>query len=183
MANDYFQFKEFTIHQPHCAMKVSTDACILGAWTPILPNTKNVLDIGAGTGLLSLMLCQRKNELTIDALEIDENAYLQAVQNIEASTFANKVQVHLADAKTWQSPMQYDLIICNPPFFSNNLKGENATRNLARHNDHLDFESLAGIIDHYISDNVYASILLPTTETNNWQKAIESTVLKMQKQF
>src|SRR5690606_2219536 len=97
MSNSYFRFKQFTVHQEHCAMKVSTDACIQGAWTPIGAQVKNILDIGAGTGLLSLMLAQRQPQAKIDAIELDAAAAQQAAQNIAASPWADWVAVITGD--------------------------------------------------------------------------------------
>eukprot|EP01136_Pigoraptor_vietnamica_P012822 Opistho-1_new@53158 len=117
MSNHYFQFKQFTIHQDKCAMKVSTDACIQGAWTPIANDVVHVLDIGTGTGLLSLMLAQRNSNIHIDAIELDADAARQAQENISASPWADRVDVMQGDVTAYQFAKQYDMVICNPPFF------------------------------------------------------------------
>lgn len=80
-----FSFKQFSVNQERCAMKIGTDGVLLGAWTPLINNPNAILDIGAGTGILSLMLAQRSNAAQIDAIEIDEDAYEQCVENFEAS--------------------------------------------------------------------------------------------------
>lgn len=171
MSNDYFQFKQMRIEQSQCAMKVSTDACIQGAWTPIAAHVQRVLDIGTGTGLLALMLAQRKHTLNIDALEIEHSAAQQAIENIQQSPFAAQINIYETDAQDWLSEQAYDLIICNPPFFSNSLKSDKQLRNLARHNDSLTFDNLAQLIASRLKPDAYASILIPTTEQANWAAA------------
>jgi tRNA1Val (adenine37-N6)-methyltransferase len=183
MSNDYFQFKQMRIEQDQCAMKVSTDACIQGAWTPIEEAVYNVLDIGTGTGLLALMLAQRKNTLSIDALEIDHSAAQQALKNVTHAPFKSQINIHETNAQSWVSGHTYDLIICNPPFFSNNLKGVNEQRNLARHNDNLTFDNLAKIISDSLKSNGYASILIPTTERANWESVAQKYELYTVKQL
>src|SRR5882724_12429409 len=121
MSNHFFQFKQFTIHQDHCAMKVTTDASLFGAWAEESvrsrePGVRNILDIGTGTGLLSLMLAQRINA-DIDAIEIDEAAAEQAIENTEASAWKERITVINADAKNYSFPKKYDCIISNPPFY------------------------------------------------------------------
>lgn len=169
MPNNYFKFKQMTIGQANSAMKVSTDACIQGAWTKISPNCNRILDIGCGTGLLSLMLAQRQPIATIEALEIDANAAQDAKSNFEQSPWANRLTLHLTNALDWEQDRSFDLIICNPPFFSNSLKGPDAQRNLARHNDSLSFEALSKMMSKYLSANGQASILLPYEQLTPWQ--------------
>jgi tRNA1Val (adenine37-N6)-methyltransferase len=147
MANSYFDFKQFRIEQGNCGMKVSTDACIQGAWTPVPHGACRILDAGAGTGLLSLMLAQRAPEVMIDALEIDEAAAIQAGENISASAFADRIHIHHQDVRSFQPEDQYDLIICNPPFFINSLNSPEAARNLARHNHTLQQKDLLDLFD------------------------------------
>ncbi|MGN6568280.1 MAG: tRNA1(Val) (adenine(37)-N6)-methyltransferase, partial [Flavipsychrobacter sp.] len=142
MSNQYFQFKQFRIEQDKCAMKVSTDACIQGAWTPIHDHVRHVLDIGTGTGLLSLMLAQRDPRMHIDAVELDEQAATQAKENIVSSPFSERIDIIHGDAKEYQANQQYDLIICNPPFFQNSLLGDNSKRNTARHTLSFSYEDL-----------------------------------------
>ncbi len=172
MSNSYFQFKQFTIHQDKCAMKVSTDACIQGAWTPILSGVKKVLDIGAGTGLLSLMLAQRSEAVHIDAVELDEDATTQAKENIAASPWKERIRVIQGDIRTTALP-QYDMIICNPPFFQNSLLGDSEERNKARHTLSLGYEDLFYIIAKVLTEDGYASILLPVAEHAVWEAIVK----------
>jgi tRNA1Val (adenine37-N6)-methyltransferase len=120
MSNSYFQFKQFIIHQDRCAMKVTTDGCLFGSLSPTLIKEErviNVLDIGTGTGLLSLMLAQAKHNAYIDAIEIDKDAFEQACQNVEVSPWGGRIKVFHADARDNEFPHKYDLIISNPPFY------------------------------------------------------------------
>ena len=179
MSNDYFDFKKMRIEQRNCAMKVSTDACIQGAWTPMEASWNKGLDIGTGTGLLSLMLAQRTDRLQIDALEIDASAAQQAAVNFCNSGFAPQINIHHTDAKKWESNKLYDLIICNPPFFSKSLKGADVQRNTARHNDNFSFNDLITLIEKNLGDHGQASILLPCTEIKRWEEAKEESSLKI----
>ncbi len=165
MSNSYFQFKQFTIHQQNCAMKVCTDACLFGAWVAEKVDRReitvdSILDIGCGTGLLSLMLAQRSNAVT-DAIEIDEMAAEQAVENIDASPWKNRLQVICGDARTVHLGRKYDLIISNPPFFENGLRSNDAKRNIALHGDALSFEELVAAVTKHISPDGIFAVLLP----------------------
>src|SRR5437016_546981 len=134
MANSYFQFKQFTVHQERSTLKVSTDSCIFGAWVAeksrelrfVDPSTGSgrtipaALDIGAGTGLLMLMLAQQWNG-AIDGIEIDKSAYEQALENIQASPWGNRLHLFNGDITSFALPGVYDLIISNPPFYEGDL--------------------------------------------------------------
>ena len=137
-----FKFKKFTVQQDRCAMKVGTDSVLLGAWCPIDNNPKSVLDIGAGTGVLSLMLAQRTNAEQIDSVEIDEEAYEQCVSNYENSPWSDRLFCyHAGLVELVEDPEdEYDIIISNPPFYSEDFKTENAQRDLARFQDAMPFE-------------------------------------------
>lgn len=172
MSNHYFQFKQFTIHQDKCAMKVSTDACIQGAWTPIAGSVVDVLDIGAGTGLLSLMLAQRNSNIQIDAIELDTDAAAQASENINASPWADRINVIAADVTTHPFTKQYDMVICNPPFFNNSLLGDDEQRNSVRHTISLTYNALFSVLQKVLKSTGYAAILLPTAEHEVWQQLL-----------
>lgn len=174
MGNSYFRFKEFTINQDSCAMKVSTDACIQGAWTPVIKSSStNILDIGAGTGLLSLMLAQRSNANTIDAIEYDSDAAKQAEDNIKSSPWAERIHIIEADATLYQYNKKYDLIIANPPFFNNSLLGPDSLRNQARHTIGLSYRKLFDVICQNIISDGMASILLPAQHYQEWLKILD----------
>jgi tRNA1Val (adenine37-N6)-methyltransferase len=121
VANNYFQFKQFTIHQDRCAMKVTTDGCLFGAWIAKQVDgnklaVDNILDIGTGTGLLSLMIAQQ-SPAKIDAIEIDKETYEQAKENVAASPWAERINIIHGDAKQLPASQQYDVIVSNPPFY------------------------------------------------------------------
>jgi tRNA1Val (adenine37-N6)-methyltransferase len=168
MSNHYFQFKQFRIEQKHCAMKVSTDACIQGAWTPILSQVNNVLDIGTGTGLLSLMMAQRNDKISIDAIELDKASANQAHENFQASSWKNRIQLFEGDVRSFAFEKKYDLIICNPPFFQNSLLGNKQERNKARHQLSLGFDDLLKAMNNHLNEDGYASVLLPFNEHQYW---------------
>ena len=147
-------------------MKIGTDGVLLGAWTPLINNPYNVLDIGAGTGILSLMLAQRSNAEQIDAIEIDEDAYEQCVENFEASPWSDKLFCfHVGLDEFVDEPEdEYDLIISNPPFYTNDYKSENTSRDLARFEDALPFEELIEAAALLLSDNGIFSVIIPYKE-------------------
>lgn len=152
-------------------MKIGTDGVLLGAWTPLINNPYNVLDIGAGTGILSLMLAQRSNAAPnnvgiIDAIEIDEDAYEQCVENFEASPWGDKLFCFHAglDEFVDEPEDEYDLIISNPPFYTDDYKTDNTSRDLARFEDALPFEELIEAAALLLSDNGIFSVIIPYKE-------------------
>jgi tRNA1Val (adenine37-N6)-methyltransferase len=147
-------------------MKIGTDGVLLGAWTPLINNPYNVLDIGAGTGILSLMLAQRSNAEQIDAIEIDEDAYEQCVENFEASPWGDKLFCFHAglDEFVNEPEDEYDLIISNPPFYTDDYKSDNSSRDLARFEDALPFEELIEAAALLLSDNGIFSVIIPFKE-------------------
>jgi tRNA1Val (adenine37-N6)-methyltransferase len=174
MSNNYFRFKQFTVQQDKCAMKVSTDACIQGAWTPVDENVSSVLDIGTGTGLLSLMLAQRSEGIHIDAIELDEDAATQAVENITSSPWKDRIEVIHADVRNYVFNKQYDMVICNPPFFNNSLLGSNDGRNNVRHTLSLSYPDLFTVIGKALKPAGYASVLLPVAEHAEWERIVRA---------
>jgi len=169
MSNEYFQFKQFTVVQERGAMKVTTDACIQGAWTTVLPGTKYVLDIGAGTGLLSLMLAQRYTNIITDAIEIDADAAQEARDNVVASPWKDRINILEGDVRNYAFQRKYDLIISNPPFFNNSLLGNEAGKNTARHTVSLSYAELLKVMEENLEDDGRVSIMLPTTEYIRWK--------------
>lgn len=141
MPNQYFKFKQFTIEQSDCAMKVGTDGVLLGAWTPV-DDAHRILDVGTGTGLIALQLAQRQPHASIDAIEIDAQAASQARCNVQASPWADRVNIICQDFRCYESAQPYQLIVSNPPYFVDALRCPDAQRNAARHTDRLNYEVL-----------------------------------------
>jgi tRNA1Val (adenine37-N6)-methyltransferase len=179
-----FQFKQFTVAQDKCAMKVSLDACLFGALCDV-SSARKVLDIGTGTGLLALMVAQRCHA-HIDAVELDNDAAKQASENIANSPFASRIALHQHSIQQFQvnsDKHQYDRIICNPPFFSQHLTGNNTQRNLARHNDSLSFSDLCQSINTLLAPKGEAWLLLPQHEHLNFLPNATSNQLHLIKQY
>lgn len=161
-----FQFKQFIIEQDKAGMKVTTDACIFGAYLPV-ENKKRIVDIGTGTGLLALMMAQR-TDAHIDAVELDEQAFQQAFDNVAKSVFAEQVKViHSAIQEYTQGHEGvYDLVVSNPPFFNNHLKSTKETKNKALHTDTLSFDDLLDAAKTIITNDGTFVVLLPEYETS-----------------
>ena len=166
MANNYFQFKQFTIHQELSAMKVTTDGCLFGAWTanaihelklPVM----NALDIGCGTGLLSLMVAQLNPDIVLDSVEIDESAAKEARENISAAGKNATIHIFHQDILQYQPHKKYRIIFSNPPFYEKELKGNNSARNTAHHNGGLLIDKLLGWCKNWLEDNGRICLLLP----------------------
>ncbi|MBN8838245.1 MAG: methyltransferase [Sphingobacteriia bacterium] len=180
MPNNFFQFKQFMIQQEHCAMKVTTDACLFGAMVAehvkqtISYRAQNIinscLDIGTGTGLLSLMLAQKNKQLAIEAVEIDEEAAKQAEQNFVHSSWKSNLSVHCTSIQQFvkNNTRKFDFIISNPPFFNNDLKSNKHDRNIALHSAALSFEELIYCIKTTISAAGRFAILLPYHRTTEF---------------
>ena len=170
MPNPYFQFKQFTIQHDQCAMKVCTDACILGAWfAEKIPQGSKVLDIGAGSGLLTLMLAQ-KVKAQFDAIEKDAQSFKQMTENIERSKWKDTIHAFMGDATTYAFPQLYDFIICNPPFYENDLKSGNEKKDLAKHDTGLTLEALVEVIDQNLTAYGSFGVLLPFHRTAQFEQ-------------
>lgn len=144
-------------------MKVCTDACVLGAWADI-EGAERILDIGAGTGLLSLMAAQRNQTATINAVELDDQAFIQAGDNITGSPFNDRIIIYHAPIQEFSSSAKYDCIITNPPFFQSDLRSPDLKVNLAHHADALTFNDLLTAVNRLLTENGKWNILLPVDE-------------------
>lgn len=168
-----FKFKKFIIHQDKTAMKVGTDAVLLGAWCSLKNNPDTILDVGSGTGILALMMAQRSNAITIDAVEIDESAYEQTVENFEQSDWADRLFCYNASFNNFveqiiEEQERYDFIISNPPFYSEDFKTDNQSRNKARFTLSLSFEDLLNGVSKMLSKNGVFSVIIPFKEQENF---------------
>ncbi|KAA1243888.1 tRNA1(Val) (adenine(37)-N6)-methyltransferase [Aquimarina sp. RZ0] len=161
-----FRFKQFTVQQDRCAMKIGTDGVLLGSWVPISDATNSILDIGTGTGVIALMMAQRSFAETIDALEIDSDAYEQAVDNFETSGWSDRLFCYHASFQEFFQEIDdtYDLLISNPPFFTENYKTNDASRDVARFVDSLPFEHLLIGATHLLSEKGRLAIIIPYKE-------------------
>jgi tRNA1Val (adenine37-N6)-methyltransferase len=169
--NKPFKFKQFTVNQDRCAMKVGTDAVLLGAWTTVEHHPTSILDIGSGTGILSLMLAQRTDASIIDAIEIDEDAYEHCVENFEQSPWNDRLFCYHASSLEFTDEIEekYDLIVSNPPFYSADYKSENLQRDLARFSDALPFDHLLECISRLLSKEGKFSVIIPFSEEEKFR--------------
>ncbi|MBK7382122.1 MAG: methyltransferase [Flavobacteriales bacterium] len=161
MPEQRFRFKQFSIEQDRCAMKVGTDGVTLGAWTET-HGAKRILDIGTGTGLLALMMAQRVPEAQIDAVEIDEAAAEQASVNITASPWAERIRVHWMDARRLHTKEPYDLIICNPPYYMGEMAAPDPRLTVAKHGAELTFDQLVDVVDKLLADRGRFAVIVPS---------------------
>ena len=161
-----FRFKQFTIRQDNCAMKVGTDGCLLGAWAN-LPKEGNILDIGCGSGLLSIMAAQRSNA-KITGIEIDSGAAKQAFENVSESPWSNRIEIINCDIIDYNGEDIFDAIISNPPFFQNSLKCPDKARTAARHDDSLSCNELMQCAKRLLVPGGTLSIVIPRDLLNTW---------------
>ena len=161
-----FSFKQFSVEQDKAAMKIGTDGVLLGAWAPINEQTYSILDIGSGTGIIALMLAQRSDADQIDALEIDENAYEQTVENFENSPWSDRLFCYHAglDEFMEEPEDEYDLIVSNPPFYTENYFSGDEQRDQARFTESLPFEDLVEAADLLLSENGVFAVIVPYKE-------------------
>lgn len=164
--SEIFRFKEFEIQQDKTAMKVGTDGVLLGAWTEIKEDVRSVLDIGTGTGLLALQIAQRSDCEIIDALEIEPNAYEQAVTNFENSDWGDRLFCYHASLQEFSQEIEdtYDLIISNPPFYNSTFKELEQNRALARHTQNLTFDELLQGTSKLLSESGSCAFIIPYQE-------------------
>ncbi len=158
-----FQFKQFSVRQNRCAMKVGTDGILLGAWCSPCDNrtAARILDIGTGTGLIALMLAQRNPNALIDAIEVDHAACEQATENFAASRWSERLRAISGCVKDLCTDLKYDLIVSNPPWFRDSLKSPSDARNTARHDDTLNATELLVAVDRLLTADGRFSTVLP----------------------
>jgi tRNA1Val (adenine37-N6)-methyltransferase len=162
-ADSIFQFKQFSVDQTNCAMKINTDGVLLGAMADT-DNPLNILDIGTGTGVIALMLTQRFLNASINALEIDEAAAQTANKNFKASPFAERLSVYAISFESYFTTYpdrKYDLIVSNPPFYIDSLKSPGEKKTLAKHTDVDFFERLIKAVAEHLTSNGYCWLVLP----------------------
>lgn len=159
-----FTFKQFFVAHDRCEMKVGTDSILLGAWADVSDITGKILDIGSGSGLLALMLAQRTTDsVQIDAVELDDNAALQATENFAQSPWASRMALHHCALQSFaaQTPSRYDLIITNPPYYQPGVECRNASRGTARYTSELSHKTLLKHARTLASDKGKMAVVLP----------------------
>ena len=172
MSNKPFQFKEFTIHQYKTAMKVGTDGVLLAAWAEIKSNVFSVLDVGAGTGLIALMVAQRSNAEVIDAIELNDEAYEQTVENFEQSDWGDRLFCYHASLQEFVDEIEdkYDLIISNPPFYTSTYKELPEKRAMARHAESLTYKELLEGTSKLLAETGSCAFIIPFSEEEKFLK-------------
>lgn len=168
MANSWFQFKQFTINQQHAAMKVTTDACLFGAMLPIYHPSKDIkmLDIGAGTGLLSLMAAQKNKDAQILGVELDTATAIEASKNVSNSPFCNQITIINKDILLFNPESKFHHIFSNPPFYEKQLTSPSIAKNKAHHSTTLTLEKLLPLIKNWLLPLGSASIIIPYYREN-----------------
>ena len=165
MANSFFSFKQFNIYQDKSAFKVGTDGVLLGACTDI-SNVRSVLEIGAGTGLITLMLAQRC-EADITTIEPDYESYIQTCENVRQSAWQSRIKVINTDLQSFDPGLlKFDLIVTNPPFFNESLKSPDPRKSAARHNDSLTSVEILEGVSKLLKENGHLQLILPYVEGN-----------------
>jgi len=165
-----FKFKHFSIQQDKTAMKVGTDGVLLGAWVAVNSDCESILDIGTGTGLIALQLAQRSEVETIDAVEIEPQAFEQAVNNFEMSDWGDRLYCYHSSLEEFSAEIEgtYDLIVSNPPFYQDNFETRDIARNKARFTSSLSFKSLIKGASKLLSGNGTFAVIIPFKETQNF---------------
>lgn len=177
MPKPSFRFKQFTIRQDRCALKVGTDGVLFGAWVDYA-GAKRILDIGTGTGLLALIAAQRAPSAVIDAVEIDDASAAQAAENAAASPWAGRVRVHRADVRRMVSADLFDLVICNPPYYSGYSTPADVRVGVAKHSDELRFTELIAAVDRSLSPEGRFAVILPQDREKEFTRLASGIGLK-----
>jgi tRNA1Val (adenine37-N6)-methyltransferase len=155
-----FNFKKFSINQNNAAMKIGTDGILIGAWVNVSKKFR-ALDIGSGTGIISIMLCQRNLNLELDSIELSPSAIMDAKINIENCNWSNRIKLFQQDLKDFIPSSNYDLIVSNPPYFKESLQPSNAERSKARHQKDLKLGDILKFSKQHLSKEGSLNIILP----------------------
>ena len=166
MSNNYFKFKQFTIVQDGCAMKVGTDGCLLGGWFDC-SKSKKILDIGCGSGLIAIMAAQRCDAL-VTGIEIDNNAAIQAEENVKNSPWSDRIRIENIDINKYSPCDLFDTIVSNPPYFSETLQSPDPSRAVARHNCSLPHRDLIDAAKRLLTTEGRLALILPADEARRF---------------
>jgi tRNA1Val (adenine37-N6)-methyltransferase len=183
MANPYFKFKQFMVHHDRSSLKVGTDAVLLGAWADVA-DAKRILDIGTGSGVIALMLAQRSTA-QIDAIDIDEESIKQAQENFSDSPWSEQLSAHNISLKNFAAAttVKYDLVVSNPPYFTDSFKPADPQRFSARHNDQLPIQELAENAAKLLSATGKFCVILPVKEAGLLTTALRNHGLFPEKEL
>jgi tRNA1Val (adenine37-N6)-methyltransferase len=181
MPNQEFVFKQFKVLQDKCAMKVGTDAVLLGAWANTI-QAKKILDIGTGTGIIALMLAQ-KSGAKIDAIDIDKDSFIQASENITNSNWKDRINVYQISLQEFAAitESKYELIVSNPPYFIDSSKALEESRTNARHTDLLPYKDLIEGVLKLLQNNGKFYVILPVKEAEIFTKMAEEKKMYLTK--
>ena len=187
MANPFFQCKQFIVHQQHTSMKVCTDACLFGAWVSqkaLVQNANSIVDIGTGTGLLSLMLAQvtETSKASITAIEIESQAATEASSNFNISKWSDRLKIVNDAVQNFTASSKgllFDIVISNPPFYEGDLKSPNSNKNKAAHSTELPWSILVENVSSVLSEAGSFFVLVPTLRAYTMQKLAEAHQLQL----
>lgn len=169
MSNNYFRFKRFTIEQEKCAMKVGTDGCLLGGWFDC-SQSRRILDVGTGSGLIAIMAAQRSNA-HVTGIEIDSDAVLQAKVNVKNSSWNDRIEIIEENLLAYMPDELFDTIVSNPPYFVNSLKCDDVSRTLARHSDSLGSDGFFSSAARLLTPDGKVSVIIPCDILEEWQSS------------
>ena len=176
-----FEFKKFKIHQNNAAMKIGTDSILLGSWAD-LSDKKKGIDIGSGTGIISIMLCQRNEILEIDSIEVSEKAVLDAKKNIKNCKWNERINLIHKDLRLFSTENKYDLIISNPPYFQKSLKPKDLDRLKARHEVSLNYKDVLNFSEKHLLKNGTINLILPIDQKQELIEYAEKFGLSVNKE-
>lgn len=176
-----FNFKKFSVSHDRSSMKVGTDAVLLGAWTPLTLSPLSILDVGTGCGVVALMLAQRtqdRQEVLIDAIDIDEASVEQAKENFRLSPWSERLQAYPSRLQDWQGV--YDLIVSNPPYFVDSLTNPDSRKAAARHTQTLSYEELTLHAARLLKDGGQLSLIFPADQEEKVKQAAAKAGFSLQ---
>jgi tRNA1Val (adenine37-N6)-methyltransferase len=167
-----FRFKQFEVYQSRSAMRVGTDGVLLGAWAQV-EDANHILDVGTGTGVIALICAQRNQKALIDAIELDEGSAEDARYNFQISAWKERLKAHTGDFLKIGSKDKFDLIISNPPYFSQSLRASNPSRNAARHDDSLPAEAFMEKSKKLLNPDGHLALIFPKNQLERWTFAAQ----------
>lgn len=175
-----FRFKQFNLLNDKTAMKVGTDGVLLGAWCDV-SGAKRVLDVGTGCGLIALMVAQRTPDAAIKAIDVDQDAIIEAKENIANSPWCSRVDAMVANFNDYAAQEPFDLIVSNPPFFTENVMAPDRSRNLARHSVSLTMEQLIAKSKSMLTDCGCLALIAPVEQELYFRTCVVKTGMSIKR--